>query len=175
MKKKIAAVLTKILTICLIAALLLTLCLNVSTLLAVAKIQRGGMVTSGFYCAIIGSGSMEPAVSVNDLLIVRGNASYQAGDIITYVSPRGALVTHRLKAVSGEGYIAQGDANNIPDDEITAQRVLGKLVYCISGFGDIIDAILSPIGIILLVCLFLLVWLMERMKKDRYEYEREET
>ena len=116
-------------------------------------------------------GSMAPTISVNDLLLLRGRESYEVGDIITYISPRGSLVTHRVQEVSEKGYIAQGDANNIPDDEISSQRVLGQTVLVIPGIGGIVDGIVSPAGIIFLGCIFALVWLINIVRGNQNEDE----
>jgi signal peptidase I, archaeal type len=169
MKKKITSALAKFCTTALTAILLLALFLNISTLRSVGQIKQGQHVTSGYFCAIIGSGSMSPAISVNDLLLVGSDTSYQAGDIITYVSPQGSLITHRIKQLSEHGYITQGDANNIPDDAIAAQRVLGRVLFVLPKAGGILHGILSPAGITLLGCLCLLIWLIQRLREAKNE------
>ena len=136
--------------------------------------RSGDAVTTGYFSAIVGSGSMEPTVSVNDLLIVKGEKSYQKGDIITYVSPGGSLITHRVEEVSDGGYVAKGDANNIPDEEITEQMVLGKLIYVIPKAGRIIDAVVSPAGIAFWACIFLFVLLIQKIRRDENKDEKEE-
>ena len=175
MKKKILVGITKLPLFALGAVLFSVLFLNLSTLWSVGKIQRGGDVTSGYFCAIIGSGSMEPTIFVNDLLLVKSEASYQIEDIITYVSPQGGLVTHRVKEVLDGGYMAQGDANNILDEEISGQRVLGKVVFILPKAGGIIDGILSPAGITLLGCICLLLWLIQRIRRDQNEEEQDKA
>ena len=173
MKKKILFVFAKLPLIALITVLLSALFLNLSTLWSFGKIQRGGFVTSGYFCAIIGSGSMEPTVFVNDLLFIKNETSYQKEDIITYVSPHGGMITHRVKEVLDYGYIAQGDANNIPDEEISEQRVLGRVIFVIPGAGGVIYGVLSPAGITLLVCICLLLKLIQRIRRDQNEDERD--
>ena len=174
MKKKIFYVFTKVPLIVLIAVLVAASFLNLSTLWAVGNVQRGGSVTYGYFSAIIGSGSMEPTVFVNDLLLIKSETSYRKDDVITYVSPKGGLITHRVKEVSDYGYIAQGDANNIPDEEISKQRVLGRMVFVIPGAGGVIDGILSPAGIALLGCICLLLHLIQRIRRDENEWDNAE-
>ena len=175
MKKKSISAITKFFATVLTAGLILTLLLNVFTLWSVGEIKRGKSVEFGYFCAIIGSGSMEPILSKNDLLLIKGVRSYQIEDIVTYVSPRGALVTHRIKELSEQGFITQGDANNIPDEAISGQRVLGRVVFVLPGAGSIIDGVLSPAGIILLSCMFLLVCLVQRIRRDQNEDEQGNT
>ena len=112
---------------------------------------------------------MDPTISVNDLLFIKGYDSYQIGDIITFVTPSSSLITHRVIEVFPEGYITQGDANNITDEEITSQMVLGKTMCVIPGVGRVIEAILSPAGIVLLVCFFVLIWLIHRISRSKDE------
>ena len=171
MKKKSVSVLLKGFLMAMIAGLIGTLLLNVSTLRAVGEIKRGRYIKTGYFWAIIGSGSMEPTVSVNDLLFIRGGDFFQAEDIVTYVSERGTLITHRVKAVVDGGYVTQGDANNIPDEEIRRQRMLGKAVLIVPGVGSVISGIFSPAGIILLACIFSAVLLIRKTRRGKNEEE----
>jgi len=171
MRKKILLTIIRIFSVVLAVVLLLVLCLNISTLWAVGRIKQGRHVTSGYFCAIISSGSMEPTVSVNDLLLVRGEESYQPGDVITYISPRGNMVTHRVFELTEDGYITQGDANNVPDGTISKQRVLGRVVYIAPGVGAITEGLSTPMGIAFIVCICLLIWLINRVRRRLYEDE----
>ena len=169
MKKKHVSTLKTIAAGILTAILAFVLFLNISTLLSVQAIKSGASVKSGYFCAIVSSGSMEPAVSVNDLLIIAAVGSYHAGDMVTYVSPRGSLVTHRVVTAFDQSYLTQGDANNIPDDEVAEQRILGKVVIVVPGVGGFINGILSPVGIILLVCMLILAWAIQRIRRGQNE------
>ena len=170
--KKLISLFAKAFTIGLTAVLLLALALNFSTLLSVNAIKRGKSVKWGYFCVIVGSGSMEPTVLVNDLLFIKAGDSYKPGDIVTFVSPGGALVTHRVKKVLDKGYITQGDRNNIPDEEISEQRVLGKAAFIIPGVGGIVNGILSPFGMIFSGAAILLLWLIKRIKNEKDVLEK---
>jgi len=174
-KRKIVSTFVRLSATALTAFLLLALCLNLSTLWSVAAIRDGNSVTSGYFCAIVSSGSMEPTVSVNDLLLLQGGDFYQTEDIITYVSAQGSMVTHRIKQCSSHGYLTQGDANNIPDEKISKQRILGRVVFVLPGFGSIIDGITSSVGIALLGCISLLVWLLQRIGRNQNGGTQNET
>ena len=167
MKKRLISLFVKISLTASVVVLIFALFLNLATLWSVGKIQNGGLVTSGYFSAIVGSGSMEPTVFVNDFLLVQGNTDYQVDDIITYVSKQGGLITHRIKEVSKNGYITQGDANNTPDDEVFQQRVLGRVVFVLPGVGGVIEALLSPLGIALLGCIVLLPWVIQWIRRDQ--------
>ena len=163
--KKIYSLCTGIFTLLGLVVLLTVLFFNISTRLSVKKIQRGGRVDSGYAAVIIRSGSMEPAVSVDDMLIIQGMKSYQKGDIITYLSENGTLVTHRVVAVEKDAYITQGDANNTQDETVEPQWVVGKVVHILAGAGGQIAWLLSPLSIFLSFCFFLLLWLLGRIRR----------
>ena len=173
MKKLISRV-NRMVTRALIVGLAAALLLNVSTLWSVHAIQRGGTVDSGFFCAIVGSGSMEPTIAIQDMLFIRGAKAYRMDDIVTYVSPRGTLVTHRITGISDDGYITQGDANNIPDEAVAGQRVLGRVWLVVPRVGGIINGMLSPVGLALGASVVLLVWLIQRMRRDQNEAKGDE-
>ena len=50
----------------------------------------------GFGVAVVLSGSMEPTLSVNDVIIVRESESYNINDIVVYDSGR-EMIVHRIK------------------------------------------------------------------------------
>ena len=148
MAKKFFSLFPRILIVLSILLLCAALFLNISTLFSLRKIINGRSVQSGYACAVVGSGSMEPAISVNDLVIIKGAGSYREHDVVTYVSDGGTLITHRIKQVSDSGYITQGDANNTPDSEISRQRFMGKVVFAVPGVGLIFKILLSPAGLL---------------------------
>lgn len=175
MKKKLPSILAGSAKAALIAVLLSALFLNFLTLLSIRAIKHGQLVKHGYFCAIISSGSMEPTFSVHDLLILKAGASYQVDDIVTYVSPRGSLITHRIKEIADSSYVVQGDANNIPDEEIAAQSVLGKVVFVAPGAGAIVEGVLTPKGIILLTSIFAVIWWIQSLRREQAKSGKDET
>lgn len=65
----------------------------------------------------IGSNSMSPTITTNDLIIVHLNEDIKEGDIITY-EDGDMFVTHRVIEVNDTGYITKGDANQSEDQAI---------------------------------------------------------
>ena len=151
--------------VAMIATLLMVLFMNLSTLWAANRIAQGELVRSGFFSALVGSGSMEPTISTMDMLVVMGSDSYQEGDVITYISPQGSLVTHRLIEIAGSEFVAQGDANNIPDAPFDRQRVVGKVVFTLHGTGAALAALSTPKGGGLALCMVILIWLIGHIGK----------
>ena len=146
------------------AFLLFVFCLNIFTLFSVEGIKRAKSINSGYFLAIVGSGSMEPELSVGDLLIIKSEDFYTKGDVVTFVTPRGAMVTHEIIEVTRSGYITRGRANNISDGEILPQRVLGKILFVFPGVGLVADLLLSPAGIVLMLSIFGIILVLRRLK-----------
>jgi signal peptidase len=111
----------------------------------------------GFAQIIVISGSMEPAVDVGDMLIIREQSSYKVNDIVTYHSNNN-LITHRVVDVSDATIYTKGDANNVTDEPVSLAAVEGNVVLLIPGVGNLLLFLKSPLGILLmLVVLFLLI------------------
>lgn len=89
------------------------------------------------------SGSMEPTLSVGDVVVSAPQATYATGDVITFQPTPGdpTLITHRIVAVgsSSQGltYTTRGDANGTDDDPIVADQVMGKVRYSIPWIGNV--------------------------------------
>ena len=111
----------------------------------------------GVGAAVVLSGSMEPEISVGDLLIVAERQSYELGDVVVYQDGSMA-VTHRIVAISGDEVVTKGDANNIEDAPIAVEQIKGEVVAAIPLVGYAVNAIKTPIGTIgiLALAIFLL-------------------
>jgi signal peptidase len=81
------------------------------------------------------SGSMEPNLHVGDLMIVRAQESYSAGDIAIYNRGRITII-HRIVDITPQGYVFKGDNNPAPDPDIVPpERVLGRGLFAIPLLG----------------------------------------
>lgn len=119
----------------------------------------------GIGMSVVLSGSMEPELSMGDLIVVLEADSFEAGDVIVFQSGRTAVV-HRIISIEGEELVTKGDANNASDDPIKLSQVKGKVAFSIPLVGYLVNIIKTPIGTILL--LGLAIWLMESsFKKDK--------
>ena len=116
------------------------------------------------YLAVL-SGSMEPAISAGDLLVISRQTDYGEGDIITF-SEDGFLTTHRIMALEEGGYDTKGDANTIRDiNPVPAEQVLGKVVGIIPKAGKLLLAVRSPLVIAIVFLAGAAVWLLTDKKK----------
>lgn len=112
----------------------------------------------GYGPAVVLSGSMEPTLSVDDLVIIRHTKNVKPGDIAMYRGEH-MLVIHRVIGIdetTGD-YIFQGDANNTPDDPVSADRVIGLHVLTIPGVGALLYSSITPYLIIGLFMIALIV------------------
>lgn len=112
----------------------------------------------GWSWAIVISGSMEPEIGVNDLVVIHEQDGYRVGDVITFHSGS-AIVTHRIAAESPEGFTTRGDANNTEDQAITKREdVIGRVVWVLPDIGRFIEYLRTPLGMACMVLIgFLLI------------------
>lgn len=110
----------------------------------------------GVGASVVLSGSMEPTLSVNDLIIVKQADTINIDDIVVFQS-KNILIVHRVKAIDGDTVITQGDANNVVDEPVNKADIKGKLVCAIPYIGILVNFIKTPIGIIAVLGLTLLL------------------
>lgn len=99
----------------------------------------------GFHSAVVLTGSMADAIRPEDFIVTRRQKSYAVGDIVTYTAGD-TTVTHRIVEKTAAGFITKGDANNTPDGEIAAERILGRVVWILPGGGAVLRFLQSPLG-----------------------------
>ena len=104
---------------------------------------------------VITSGSMRPALSPGDVILVRKSAEYSPGEIVAYLtSDRSTVVVHRIKAVEQSSddirYTTQGDANNRPDThQVADQQIIGTVIAKVPKIGIVVFWLRSLPGLAL--------------------------
>lgn len=102
---------------------------------------------------VILSGSMEPAISPGDVVIVDGSAAVAVGDVITYRDGE-ISTTHRVVDIEDGQYVTQGDANGGPDAALVPpELVIGRVTLTIPLIGHVILWANSPVGYVSLVAI----------------------
>ncbi len=101
----------------------------------------------GVGAAVVLSGSMEPALSVNDLVFVTEAENYEERDVVVF-QENGHLIIHRIVSIDGDKIVTQGDANNVEDEPISLESIRGKMVIHIPMMGKIVQMLKTPVGII---------------------------
>lgn len=118
----------------------------------------------GFRIYRVISGSMQPALQIGDVIIVKKSNNYSERDIITYSNGL-TTITHRIIAINNDEVITKGDANEVDDKPINKEQIIGKFFFRISNFS-LFSIILSK-NVIYLIMIFLLVLIFLLVIGDR--------
>jgi signal peptidase I len=124
--------------------------------------------------------SMKPEISAGDIVLVKETeaVNIRKGDILTFQTAGGKVITHRVSQVTPEGFITKGDNNNVADKEkADPANVLGTVSFIMQNAGYIAKFISSKLGFSLFVLLpFLLYTLIEVYQRVMKHFgEKEKT
>ena len=148
-----------------IAVIIILVLVAVLSGIAVLQFFSRGYVSFFGYCFFrITTGSMEPTLPVNTLIVSKKTkvSELKEGDIICYVSAMqdtlGKVITHRVSAVlkTDEGFVIEtrGDANPTSDrNYVAAGSVIGKVVSY-DGSGSVTSFVsfaASPRGFLIIL------------------------
>lgn len=119
--------------------------------------------------AVVLTGSMEPTITIDDLIVIEKTNDYQLNDIVVFQDGN-LIVVHRIIAIDGEEITTAGDNNDgAIDDPIKVTDIYGEVVNIIPVLGLILKIVKSPIGVTIIIgiAIFLLVL--------SYRHEKEES
>lgn len=127
---------------------------------------------------VIVSGSMEPELSIGDLVVVKQENNLKEGDIISFWYGE-SIVTHRIIKIEKENgkniYTTKGDSNNVEDNgTITDENIIGKKIITIPKLGKITLIFQGKLAIIIMLIIFLIYIKCIKMK-DKKREERKVT
>lgn len=88
----------------------------------------------GYSVFEVATGSMEPAISKNDIIITKKSNSYEINDVITFAKDKN-YITHRILSKNNDTYITKGDANNTADNPVTNEVIIGKVIKVYPNLG----------------------------------------
>lgn len=134
----------------------------------------------GYRVYTVISGSMEPELSVGDLLYVKpvDPSTIKVGDDVTFVLNEDLVVaTHRVIAVDTESkhLHTKGIANDIEDAPVHFNNVLGVVDFSIPLLGYVSDFIQNPPGMYITIAagavLIILVFLPDFLPKKKEQTE----
>ena len=127
----------------------------------------------GWGVSVVLTGSMEPTLSANDLVIVRERDSYELGDIVVYQDGK-SLVIHRIIEIDGETVTTKGDDNDSEDLPIPLTAIKGEAVGHIPVVGAVARLLKTPAAtVVLLIAAILLFELPYLQKRKKAEEEKE--
>jgi len=132
---------------------------------------------------VVESGSMEPAIKVGSVALIKPASSYKIGDIITFEGnfkdARGKKVptTHRIVDMKVERgnpvYVTKGDANEERDTtEISHQKVIGKVLFSVPYLGYAVEAAKRPYGFLAIIVIPALIVIYDEGAKIWKEVKR---
>lgn len=118
--------------------------------------------------AVVLTGSMEPTIGVNDLIVVEKTNDYEVNDIVVYQIGN-MLVVHRIIAIDGEMVITAGDNNDGEDTPINIKSINGEVVDIIPHLGLVLKIVKSPIGLVVIVTLAVILLILSYKKEKKEE------
>ena len=127
-------------------SLLVILC--VYTFVMTDILKKDYVNVLGYSYFVVGSGSMSDAIEVNDIVFVKITKDVEINDIVTYKSVDNIIVTHRLISIDKGKYILKGDANNVSDDPILQDQIIGK-----------VNLVISPMFVLKCIAVFLILFI----------------
>ena len=104
----------------------------------------------GYGAAIVLTGSMEPELYVDDLVIIHDSKDYEVGEWVVY-QDGGILVVHEVIAGDGENFQTQGKANNSPDAPIKIEQIRGEVIFFLPNAGPAVRFLQSPMGVLVVL------------------------
>ena len=128
--------------------LLVTLCIY--TFVATDIMKKDYVNILGYTYFVVASGSMSGTIEVNDIIFVKLTDKVNVNDVVTFKSREGAIITHRLISVDDSRYVTKGDANNVADEPIDQDQIIGKVKLTVSP-----SFILKSIAVFLIIFIFL--------------------
>ena len=125
----------------------------------------------GFGAAIVLSGSMEPTLSVDDMILVTICQDYAVGDVVVYQSGD-SLVVHRIIAIADGMVTTQGDANNAADEPMELTALKGRVAGHVAGVGRLVRLLKTPV--VSFGMMGLAIFLLERSFRKEKQQDNDE-
>ena len=116
-------------------ALILTILLVHIVQIGILKKNYANIFNYSIFC--IETGSMFPTINIGDEIIVNITKNVEEGDVIVYEDENKNIVCHRLVQKCGKVLTTKGDNNNVEDDPINIEQVIGKVIKKIPSLGII--------------------------------------
>ena len=116
----------------------------------------------------VASGSMEPTLKINDVILVKiTNDNLKKGDIIAFLNDE-TIITHRIIYLDENVITVKGDNNNVVDKPIIKDQVIGKVVKIYPKLGVWKKVITEPkILLAIFITLLLFDFALSYKKDDK--------
>ena len=147
---------------------------NLYSLVARKAFKKQLPLFLGFGSAIVASGSMEPEIMTGEMVFVVKQRTYKEGQVVSYRG-NNTPITHKImRVVYGEdgkpvAYVTAGVNNLNPDGtlsedgEIPAEKIIGRVFFHSMAFGQFVEFLQSPTGVLVLVLLGAAIYFVPEM------------
>lgn len=148
----------------------IALIINVVSFIQIKILHKNIATFNGYAYLEVVSGSMEPNISVGDLVIINTkDKNIKNNDVVTYASSNGSFITHRVNNTLENGFVTKGDANNSIDEEIVEEaNIVGKYVFKIPHFGVMIHSLQNPFTLILILIIGIIICILASTDKNGF-------
>ncbi len=127
----------------------------------------------GYSVFTVATGSMEPTISQNDIVIVKKTNDIKVNDIVTYEKD-GDYITHRVISMSDDTLVTKGDANNTNDISVPRSSLVGKVINIFEKGGIWQKIFTTPYVIIMIFVTLILFDLAFSFKGFKKKDSKEE-
>ena len=131
-------------------------------------------IKNNFKLLAVMSGSMEPAIGVGSIAVIKPASKYEVGDIITFKKAASTsdkeTTTHRITSIAetsgAKFFTTKGDANNSADvQKVNQDQVVGKYRFGIALLGYLLKYLKTLPGLILIIVIPATIIIYEEIKK----------
>lgn len=146
------------------------LVIGVIAIMALYVLSSNYNIFSGFRSYLVQSGSMEPGIMTGDIIVIHSQNQYVLNDVVTFKDNENRIVTHRiienLKKSDRQEFATKGDANRSQDfDNITQNRIFGKVVFVVPKLGYLVAFAKSLPGLIILILIPASLFIIDELLK----------
>lgn len=123
----------------------------------------------GYSMFEVQTGSMSGTIEAGDWIVVKLTNKVKLDDIITY-KYKNEYITHRIIEVYSDKFVTKGDANNIKDEPIEKDLIVGKVVKTLPSLAILRNIIFNPTVLLtLIITLFLFNLAFKKLKHQKSE------
>lgn len=93
--------------------------------------------------------SMEPGIKRGSMIVVKREKRYEPGEVASFVTEQGEIVTHRIVRCEKRVCFTKGDANEKMDSwKVEKSKILGKVIGVVPSLGWVVLWLKSEVGFI---------------------------
>ncbi len=124
-------------------------------LLLIIPVLLATFVFSSYDFYVLRGNSMHPTIEDGSLVMAKKTNEFDVGDVVIAKYPfEGSEIklAHRVIKVEGDKVFLKGDNSKYPDPKpVSREKIVGKVVFAIPKFYDVISFVRTPVGFLLTV------------------------